>query len=162
MSELVPQRKSLRPASIVKGIRELLTKAPAERVRIDEQQAIAMVVAWIESHGIDYPTEGLVADRFEVGWDVYAPVDIDDSDPWAFLDMPVGRAIFMVGDSGRIKQTSSSVPPKVSHDQMIEEERAARDQGSESDAAFDLSGIRRIEAPRNSEAISPDDGDNDE
>jgi hypothetical protein len=56
--------------------------------------------------------EGLAADRFEAGWSVYAPADIDDGDPMAFLDMPVGRSVFLVGDSGRIEEVSASVPPE--------------------------------------------------
>ncbi len=93
---------------------------------MDEQQAIGLVVKLIRSRRLDYPTDGLVADRFEAGWSVYAPVDVDESDPMAFLDMPVGRSVFLVGDSGRIKETSSSVPPGVAEAEFVAEERAAR------------------------------------
>src|SRR4051812_5764205 len=119
---------------------------------MDAAQAISLVANWIRSRGLDYPTEGLEADRFEAGWGgggaereearaislggtwirsgawdsptegregdlfegggaVYEPVDVDESDPMAFLDMPVGQSVFLVGDSGRIKEVSSSVPP---------------------------------------------------
>lgn len=96
--------------------------AGLERRQVNATHAISLVVRWIRAHGMDYPTEGLVADRFEVGWSVYAPVDVDDSDPMAFLDMPVGRSVFLVGDSGRIKEVSTSVPPQQARDQFIEEE----------------------------------------
>ncbi|MGW4115494.1 hypothetical protein ACWEFJ_31850 [Actinosynnema sp. NPDC004786] len=91
----------------------------------DERHAIASVVEWIRSRGLDHPTEGLVAERFEAGWSVYAPVEVDESDPMAFLDLPVGRSVFLVGDSGRIKETSSSVPPGQAEEEFIAEERAA-------------------------------------
>jgi hypothetical protein len=77
---------------------------------MDAEQAISLVTDWIRSQGISYPTEGLVADRFEVGWSVYAPVEIDESDPLSFLDIPVGRSVFLVGDSGRIKEVTTSTP----------------------------------------------------
>ncbi|MFB7919399.1 hypothetical protein [Streptomyces sp. NPDC056061] len=79
--------------------------------RIDERRAIALVQEHIATGGLDYPLQGLVADRFAAGWSVYAPVDVDDSDPMAFLDMPVGRSVFMVGDTGRIKEVTSAIPP---------------------------------------------------
>ena len=78
---------------------------------MEATQAISLVSEWIRSRSLDYPTDGLAADRFEAGWSVYAPVDVDESDPMAFLDMPVGRSVFLVGDSGRIEEVSSSVPP---------------------------------------------------
>ncbi|SEH82333.1 hypothetical protein SAMN04489835_4559 [Mycolicibacterium rutilum] len=78
---------------------------------MEATRAIALVSDWIRSRGLDYPTEGLEADRFEAGWSVYAPVEVDESDPMAFLEMPVGRSVFLVGDSGRIEEVSSSVPP---------------------------------------------------
>lgn len=92
---------------------------------MDETQAISLVAEWIRSRGLDYPTTGLAADRFEAGWSVYAPVDVDESDPMAFLDMPVGRSVFLVGDSGRIEEVSSSVPPQVAQDSFTARERAA-------------------------------------
>ncbi|MFE7576819.1 hypothetical protein ACFU5Z_19000 [Streptomyces sp. NPDC057521] len=79
--------------------------------RIDERRAISLVQEHIATGGLDYPTRGLVADRFAAGWSVYAPVDVDDSDPLAFLDMPVGRSVFMVGDTGRVKEVTSAIPP---------------------------------------------------
>ncbi|GAA5200840.1 hypothetical protein GCM10023322_79600 [Rugosimonospora acidiphila] len=81
---------------------------------MDAERAISLVVDWIRSQGIDYPIEGLEADRFDVGWSVYAPVDIDESDPMAFLELPVGRSLFLIGDSGRIQEVSSSAyPPRA-------------------------------------------------
>lgn len=91
---------------------------------MDEAQAISLVVKWIRSHGLDYPTEGLEADRFDAGWSVCAPVEVDETDPMAFLEMPVGRSVFLVGDSGRIEEVSSSVPPQQAVDRFVAQERA--------------------------------------
>ncbi|WP_207936114.1 hypothetical protein [Actinomadura sp. KC216] len=91
---------------------------------MDAAQAISLVVDWIRSRGLDYPTEGLAADRFAAGWSVYAPVEVDESDPMAFLEMPVGRSVFLVGDSGRIEEVSSSVPPHLAEDEFTARERA--------------------------------------
>jgi hypothetical protein len=95
---------------------------------MDAARAISLVVDWIRSRGLDYPTEGLEADRFEAGWSVYAPVTVDESDPMAFLDMPVGRSVFLVGDSGRIEEVSSSVPPQQAIDRFMAKERATTQQ----------------------------------
>ncbi|WKG03112.1 hypothetical protein [Mycolicibacterium sp. HK-90] len=92
---------------------------------MEAAQAISLVTDWIRSRGLDYPTDGLAADRFDAGWSVYAPVDVDESDPMAFLDIPVGRSTFLVGDSGRIEEVSSSIPPQQARDQFIATERAA-------------------------------------
>lgn len=96
---------------------------------MEAAQAISLVTEWIRSQGLDYPTEGLAADRFDKGWSVYAPVEIDDSDPMAFLDIPVGRSIFLVGDSGRIEEVSSSIPPQQARDQFSAQEPAPRPNG---------------------------------
>jgi hypothetical protein len=90
---------------------------------MDKARAISLVVGWIRSRGLDYPTEGLDADRFEAGWSVYAPVEVDESDPMAFLEMPVGQSVFLVGDSGRIEEVSSSVPPQHAIDRFMAQER---------------------------------------
>jgi hypothetical protein len=92
---------------------------------MESAQAISLVAEYVRSRGLDYPTDGLEADRFESGWSVFAPVEIDESDPLAFLDMPVGRAIFLVGDSGRIEESSSSVPPQQARDAFTAQEHAA-------------------------------------
>lgn len=91
---------------------------------MDAAQAISSVVGMIRARGLDYPTEGLTADRFEAGWSVYAPVEVDESDPMAFLDMPVGRSVFLVGDSGHIEEVSSSVPPQEAEARFTARERA--------------------------------------
>ncbi|BDE14040.1 MULTISPECIES: hypothetical protein [Mycobacterium] len=90
---------------------------------MDASQAIAAVTEHIRRVGLDYPTAGLAADRFEAGWSVYAPVEVDASDPIAFLGMPVGRAVFVVGDCGRIEQVSSSTPPQAARRGCAEQER---------------------------------------
>ena len=104
---------------------------------MEATQAISLVTDWIRSRGLDYPTDGLEADRFEAGWSVYAPVDVDESDPMAFLDMPVGRSVFLVGDSGRIEEVSSSMPPRQAVDQFMAKEQAvAQPNGHSEEAQF--------------------------
>ncbi|WP_228396217.1 hypothetical protein [Streptomyces sp. RB17] len=89
-------------------------------------RAISLVVERIRARRLDYPTQGLAADRFEAGWSVYAPVDIDESDPMAFLDMPVGRSVFLVSDIGRVKEVSSSIPPQQAEEMFRAEEAYVR------------------------------------
>jgi hypothetical protein len=91
---------------------------------MDAREAITLVTEWILRHDLDYPTDGLEAHRFDGGWRVYAPVDVDLSDPMKFLQMPVGRAVFLISDSGRIKETSTSVPPRRAHEEFLAEQRA--------------------------------------
>ncbi len=91
---------------------------------MEAADAIARVVDHIRSRNIDYPTSGLSADRFADGWSVYAPVEIDMDDPMAFLNMPVGRSVFLIGSSGRIEEVNSSVPPEVARRQFAEHEAA--------------------------------------
>lgn len=93
---------------------------------MDAAEAIVLVSDLIRSRGLDYPSEGLEAVRFEAGWRVCAPVEIDDSDPVAFLDLPVGQSVFLVGDSGRIEETSTSIPPAQAHERFMAQEAAAR------------------------------------
>src|SRR6478672_14545 len=102
---------------------------------MEATQAITLVSDWIRSRGLDYPTDGLEADRFEAGWSVYAPVEVDESDPMAFLDMPVGRSVFLIGDSGRIEEVSSSVPPQQAVDQFMARERSTRPAAPSRDGA---------------------------
>lgn len=97
---------------------------------MEAAQAISLVMDWIRSRGLDYPTEGLAADRFDKGWSVYAPVEVDDSDPMAFLDIPVGRSIFLVGDSGRIEEVSSSIPPQQAREAFTAQEPVSRPNGA--------------------------------
>jgi hypothetical protein len=102
---------------------------------MESTQAITLVSDWIRSRGLDYPTEGLEADRFEAGWSVYAPVEVDESDPMSFLDMPVGRSVFLIGDSGRIEEVSSSVPPLQAQAEFSARELAAKPATNGSDEA---------------------------
>ncbi|OBA78592.1 hypothetical protein A9W99_23260 [Mycobacterium sp. 1164966.3] len=74
-------------------------------------QAVVAVTEYILEAGMDYPTTGLAADRFEAGWSVYSPVH-------------GGTSVFLVGDSGRIEQVSSSTPPEVAREHFAEQERA--------------------------------------
>lgn len=102
---------------------------------MEAAQAISLVTNWIRSRNLDYPTDGLEADRFESGWSVYAPVEVDESDPMAFLEMPVGRSIFLVGDSGRIEEVSSSIPPQQARDQFTASEIAMAPNGAADNGA---------------------------
>src|SRR4051794_22524129 len=104
--------------------------------RVEAAQAISLVTKWIQSRNLDYPTDGLEADRFDAGWSVYAPVEVDESDPMAFLDMPVGRSIFLVGDSGRIQEVSSSIPPQQAQAEFAAQELAAHDTDVEAESDF--------------------------
>jgi len=103
---------------------------------MEAAQAISLVTELILWRNLDYPTEGLAADRFEAGWSVYAPADVDESDPMAFLDMPVGRSIFLVGDSGHIEEVSSSIPPHVAEAEFTARELAAQRTDSGADEAM--------------------------
>src|SRR3979409_290902 len=108
-----------------------------EEKTMESTQAISLVSDWIRSRGLDYPTDGLEADRFEAGWSVYAPVDVDESDPMAFLEMPVGRSVFPIGDSGRIEEVSWSVPPQQAVDDFMAHERVNGDtSGGSAEAEF--------------------------
>jgi hypothetical protein len=103
---------------------------------MDAGQAIALVSDFVRSRGLDYPSEGLEAVRFDAGWRVYAPVDVDESDPTAFLNMPIGRAVFLVGDSGRIEETSTSIPPRQAHERFMAREVADRADSTSDDKEF--------------------------
>lgn len=94
----------------------------------DRAHAISAVIDYLRRNGIDYPTTDLVADRFEAGWSVYAPVRVDTNDPDSFLDVPVGRAVFLIGDGGRIEQASTSQPPELARQRFAEQERLRRRQ----------------------------------
>ncbi|WP_049578419.1 hypothetical protein [Streptomyces sp. SBT349] len=94
--------------------------------RMAAERAVSLVVERIRARRLDYPTRGLAADRFDAGWSVYAPVEVDESDPMAFLDMPVGRSVFLVSDSGRVKEISSSIPPRQAEEMFAAEEAYVR------------------------------------
>ncbi len=91
---------------------------------MDARESITLVAEWILRHDVGYPTDGLEAHRFDGGWRVYAPADVDESGPMKFLEMPVGQVVFLVSDSGHIKETSTSVPPRRAHDEFLAEQRA--------------------------------------
>jgi hypothetical protein len=44
----------------------------------------------------------------------------------AFLDMPVGRSVFLVSDLGRVKEISTSIPPQQARDLFTAEEAFVR------------------------------------
>ncbi|MGW0299217.1 hypothetical protein ACWDYK_21250 [Streptomyces anthocyanicus] len=110
----------------------------SESGRMAPSKAISLVVEQIRTRGLDYPTQGLTADRFAGGWSVYAPVDIDDSDPMAFLDIPVGRSVFLISDAGRLKEISSAIPPRQAEAMFTAEEAYVRRAPAEEQSAADL------------------------
>ncbi|WP_399894992.1 hypothetical protein ACGH7X_38425 [Streptomyces sp. BBFR51] len=121
------------------GVGHPLDHVPTpEGGRMAAARAISLVVDRIRGRRLDYPTEGLAADRFEAGWSVYAPVDIDETDPMAFLDMPVGRSVFLVSDIGRVKEISSSIPPQQAQDMFTAEEAYVRRTPAEEQSMADL------------------------
>jgi hypothetical protein len=75
---------------------------------MEAAEAISLVTQFILWRDQDYATDGLRAERFEAGWCVYAPEGDDESDPMVFQDAPVRRSVFLVGDSERIEEVSSS------------------------------------------------------
>jgi hypothetical protein len=125
---------------------------------MEAAQAISMVTEFILWKGLDYPTEGLEADRFEAGWSVYAPVEVDESDPMAFLDMPVGRSVFLVGDSGRIEEVSSSVPPRQAEAEFTARERTVQQYDGESEELGEMADFERQFHPDESENATATSG----
>ncbi|MFC0602479.1 hypothetical protein [Streptomyces palmae] len=125
-----------------------LDDVPApEDGRMAAPQAISLVVAEVRSRDLDHPTQGLTADRFAAGWSVYAPVDVDDSDPMAFLDIPVGRSVFLVSDAGRVKEISSAIPPQQAEALFTAEEAYVRRQLAEERFMADLRGeVMRLDS----------------
>ncbi|MEV5382175.1 hypothetical protein [Streptomyces sp. NPDC052721] len=106
--------------------------------RMTAAQAISLVVERIRARRLDHPVQGLAADRFAAGWSVYAPVDVDESDPMAFLDMPVGRSVFLVSDVGRVKEIPSAIPPQQAEDMFTAEEAYVRREPAEERFMADL------------------------
>lgn len=128
-ADLLARHQAERAALAAQLEAEQQSRRTADPEQMAAAEAIARVVLWIRARELDYPTEGLAADRFSVGWSVYAPVEVDESDPLSFLDIPVGRAVFLIGDSGRIEESSSSVPPPVARERFIQQELALRNEG---------------------------------
>lgn len=99
---------------------------PVAGTPVDAVEAVRLVTARILRDGLDYPARELVADRFSAGWCVYSPVDVDETDVMEFLQLPVGRSVFLVSDLGRIKEVSSSVPPELARRMFAAEETYVR------------------------------------
>jgi hypothetical protein len=82
---------------------------------MDAAQATSLVLEEIQAGGQDYPTEGLAAERFYGGWFVYAPVMVADS------GVGVGtRSVFLVGESGRVKEVTSDGPADAAREWFME------------------------------------------
>jgi hypothetical protein len=107
---------------------------------VEAAEAISLVTEFILWRNLDYPIEGLKAERFAAGWSVHAPVDVDERDPMAFLGEPGGRSVFLVGESGRIEEVSSLIPRQQAQAEFTAEELAHDiDAGAE-----DPAGTRRF------------------
>ncbi|BDU02467.1 hypothetical protein [Nocardia sputorum] len=81
------------------------TTAPGPMPR---EEAIALVERFIRDSGaatVSYPLEDLRADRLDVGWMVYVPVEPGE--------IAIGRAIYYIADDGVLERSSSSVAPSV-------------------------------------------------
>lgn len=101
--------------------------APGARGELERTEALRLLAERIAASGSGYPVEALVAERFPGGWYVYAPVEVDDSDPMAFLEsLPVGRSVFLVGDLGRVREATASLPPDVLRERFRAEEAFIR------------------------------------
>ncbi|OHT81190.1 hypothetical protein [Mycobacteroides saopaulense] len=73
---------------------------------IDQSTAKDLVIRFCQLNQIDtanYPLDRLVADRLDIGWQVFAPV--------ADGQIAIGRMVFLVADDGIVDQASTSAPP---------------------------------------------------
>ncbi len=107
---------------------------------MDAAEAISLVAEWILWENLDYPTEGLEAERFEAGWVVYAPPAVGRV---ASVETRVGRSVFLVGDSGRIEEVSPSTPLRRAQAEFATGELVAQDTGGESDESELLAEFER-------------------
>ncbi|MBF6098716.1 hypothetical protein IU510_11565 [Nocardia cyriacigeorgica] len=80
--------------------------ATAPEEQMPAERALKLVREYITGRGLDttgYPLAELVAERFSVGWLVYAPVPVGT--------IAIDRAVFYVADDGTLEHSSSSVTP---------------------------------------------------
>ncbi|MBA0047866.1 hypothetical protein [Mycobacteroides sp. LB1] len=70
---------------------------------IDRATATDRVVDFCRTHRVEYPLDRLVADRWDGGWQVFAPI--------AEGEIAIGRAVFLVADDGVVEQASTSAAP---------------------------------------------------
>lgn len=110
--------KSLRRARLAGHRKEYASPPTAD-------QAISAVRDHLAKSQIDYPTTELVADRFSLGWSVYAPGRFSSGDPEAFQEDP-RQAVFLVGDSGRIQQIPSPTLLQIAQKRFTAEESLMR------------------------------------
>lgn len=74
--------------------------------RIDEDTAKDLVVQFCRANDFDtaaYPLDKLVADRRDMGWQVFVPVPEGE--------IAIGRVVFLVADDGVVEQASTSASP---------------------------------------------------
>jgi len=83
---------------------------------MSEDRARDAVTKYVASRYPDYPTDAMVAQRFEVGWTFYAAPD-----PTGPSTLMIGQRIFLVGDNGEIMESSSSLPPGQPEAEFIEQ-----------------------------------------
>ena len=93
---------------------------------VNADEAVESVGEHIRQAGLDYPITGLVADRFEAGWSVYAPAEAETGDPTEFSAIPVGRAVFLISDSGRVQEIAGRRLDEACRQFGIDESRRGR------------------------------------
>jgi hypothetical protein len=91
---------------------------------VEAAEAIALVTEFILWRNLDYPIEGLQAERFASGWSVHAAAIVDERNPMEFLERPGERAEFLVDDSGHIQEVPSLVSPQQAQAEFTAEELA--------------------------------------
>ncbi|MEV7211603.1 hypothetical protein AB0O31_00705 [Kitasatospora cineracea] len=97
--------------------------APGPRGQLGRADALRLAAERAAAGGMDLPVDVLAAERFAGGWYVYVPEEVDDSDPMAFLDsLTVDAPVFLVGDLGRVREASTSLPPQVLRERFRAEE----------------------------------------
>ena len=72
-----------------------------------------------------------------MGWRVYVPADGDEADPVAM------RSMFLVGDTGRVEEVSSSIPPSQAQAEFAAQELAEQHTDSGSDGSKLLKELER-------------------
>ncbi|MGW4808553.1 hypothetical protein [Kitasatospora sp. NPDC004272] len=101
--------------------------APGPRGQLGRADALRLAAERAAAGGTGPEVDELAAERFAGGWYVYVPAEVDDSDPAAFLDsLTVGAPVFLVGDQGRVREASTSLPPQVLRERFRAEEAFIR------------------------------------
>ncbi|MFC8722093.1 hypothetical protein [Kitasatospora sp. NPDC057198] len=97
--------------------------APGPRGELGRADALRLAAERAAAGGTGPQPDELAAERFPGGWYVYVPVEVDDSDPMAFLDsLTLDAPVFLVGDLGRVREASTALPPDVLRERFRAEE----------------------------------------